>query len=592
MNTNYKSNIAAGWHRQILSAVCLSAFLLITTAFAQTPTIRANGKIAFTSNRDGNREIYVMNPDGTNQTRLTNNNIIDDHPTFSPDGRKIAFLSQNASGAFAIFVMNSNGIGKTQITPVNYQSPSNWYGIDGWKMSWSPDGARIVFSEGSTLVIVSADGSNRRNLTTGFYPAWSPDGSKILFLRSVSNPFFNLLTIRPDGTDLRNIPLTFPFNYQLWDSPPIWSPDGQKIAYSSSDGANSQLDIANADGSNPQGFLEICFDFAPDGCGARTALPTWSPNGRTIAFAAVSNQSGTDIFAKNVSGGAVATLTNTSGVNTNPDWQPLTKTMPDFDGDGRADISVFRPSDGTWYLNQSTAGVSATQFGLSTDKITPADYDGDGKTDVAVFREGVWYLQRSSLGFTGIAFGEANDIPMPADYDGDGRADIAVFRPSNGVWYLQRSQLGFAGIAFGQNGDKPVAADYDGDGKADVAVFRPSNGVWYLQRSQLGFTGIAFGEAADKPVAADYDGDGKDDIAVFRPANGVWYLQQSTAGFTGIAFGFGTDLPVPADYDGDGKADIAVFRDGIWYLQRSAAGFTGVSFGASADKPVPAAYLP
>jgi Tol biopolymer transport system component len=111
------------------------------TAFAQTPPLRANGKIAFTSDRDGNREIYVMNADGSGQARLTNNNIIDDYPTWSPDGGKMAFLSQNASGAFAIFVMNPDGTGKTEITPVNYQSW--WLG----SMSWSHDGSRIVFSE-------------------------------------------------------------------------------------------------------------------------------------------------------------------------------------------------------------------------------------------------------------------------------------------------------------------------------------------------------------------------------------------------------------------------------------------------------------
>ncbi len=262
----------------------------------------------------------------------------------------------------------------------------------------------------------------------------------------------------------------------------------------------------------------------------------------------------------------------------------------DFNGDGKEDVSVFRPPNGTWYTSTNAANnYGAIQFGAANDKLVPADYDGDGKTDVAVFRNGAWYLQRSQSGFTGIGFGTGEDIPAPADYDGDGKADLAVFRPSNGTWYLLRSRLGFVGIQFGQTGDKPVPADFDGDGKADLAVNR--GGIWYLQRSQLGFAGIQFGTADDKFVPADYDGDGKADVAVFRPSNGTWYLQQSQAGFVGVQFGATGDLPAAGDYDGDGKADIAVFRGGVWYLQRSSQGFTSVAFGASTDTPIPSAFV-
>ena len=266
----------------------------------------------------------------------------------------------------------------------------------------------------------------------------------------------------------------------------------------------------------------------------------------------------------------------------------------DFDGDNKADISVFRPNGGNWFILGSQNGFTSAQFGASADVIVPADYDGDGKTDLAVYRNGTWYLQRSSAGFTGVQFGTPNDIPQPADFDGDGKAELAVWRPSNGTWYVfNLATNSFTAAQFGTTGDKPVVGDYDGDCKADYAVFRPSNGTWYLQRSTAGFTGMQFGVSTDLLTPADYDGDGKTDLAVYRQSNGTWYVQGSTSGFTGIQFGLSADLPVPADYDGDGKADLAVFRqsNGTWYLQRSTAGFTGVQFGESSDKPAPNAFV-
>lgn len=270
----------------------------------------------------------------------------------------------------------------------------------------------------------------------------------------------------------------------------------------------------------------------------------------------------------------------------------------DFDGDGRADISVFRPSSGSWFLlNSSNNAFSAVGFGISTDVIAPADFDGDGKTDISVYRNGNWYrLNSSNNSFTGVAFGIAADIPVPADFDGDGKADINVFRPSNGTWYrLNSSNNALVATAFGTNGDKPVIGDFDGDGKADITVYRPSAGAWYRLNSSNGqFVSTSFGIASDLVVPADYDGDGKTDIAVFRPSNGNWYrLNSSNGAFVAIAFGQSGDLPVAADFDGDGKADIAVFRpsNGTWYQLRSTSGFAAQTFGANADTPIPNAFV-
>ena len=281
----------------------------------------------------------------------------------------------------------------------------------------------------------------------------------------------------------------------------------------------------------------------------------------------------------------------------------LISTPFDFDGDGRADISVFRPSETFWYIfSSSTNQLSGFPFGLASDRLVPADYDGDRVTDVAVWREGTpskFYILRSSdLTYQEETFGLLGDDPSAVgDWDGDGKADVAVYRDTDHKFYFRGTfnnpNNNISNRLWGATGDKTVRGDFDGDGKVDAAVFRPSNGVWYILRSSNSqVTADQFGLAEDIPVPADYDGDGKTDLAVYRPSIGAWYILQSRDGITAFQFGISTDIPVPADYDGDTKADAAVYRDGVWFILGSTSGTKIEVFGLSTDIPLPSVFTP
>src|SRR5688572_15258845 len=125
---------------QLFCIIALSILIAPLTVLSHASALR-NGKIAFTSDRDGNREIYVMNPDGTNQVRITNSPGVDDHAKWSPDGAKLAFVSERSGGGFGICLINADGTNKVEVTSINYHLDN--HRVFYWSMSWSPFGDRL-----------------------------------------------------------------------------------------------------------------------------------------------------------------------------------------------------------------------------------------------------------------------------------------------------------------------------------------------------------------------------------------------------------------------------------------------------------------
>jgi len=271
----------------------------------------------------------------------------------------------------------------------------------------------------------------------------------------------------------------------------------------------------------------------------------------------------------------------------------------DYDGDGRADISI-KFDDGRWRIDYASNGFATwdatfTGYGGTDSQAAPADYDGDGRTDLsAKFNNGNWGIDHAANGFGAFdviypGYGGAESRVTPADYDGDGLADFSTHVINVGQWRIDYAWNG-RGVwdvnygGFGGSENRESVADYNGDGRADISVHSITQGRWAIDYSSdgLGTWNVSyggFGFSANREAPADYDGDGRADIAVKADDQGRFNIDYASNGLGSwnvsyLGYGFSDTKPVSADYDGDGRADIAVKTDGgEWRIDYASNGF-------------------
>jgi len=595
-------------------AISLSA-LSVVVASPVAAQAAEDPLIAFTTDRDGNNEVYVVDAAGGIPVNLTQNPASDHSPTWSPDGARMAFISDR-SGAAEIWVMNADGSNPVKLGRRHSGSES--------APAWSPhseriafsafidmssviEGGGVVFSTGAPSIFVKEGGGCKR-ITVPYIdpifmlgplfhvdpryvdfsyeawddsPAWSPDGEMLAFVRDIPDS-----TPTGQSSQIHVVPANGPggFMWCRWmdgsspTTPPLvgeggwdatgleWSRDGGSLLFASasSDGLHStlrRLDVATG----------VASDIVPPLGFSHYAGPALSTDGTSLAFEAYDGDQGFgDIYIWPLDGTlAPRRLTTDPASDSDPAWQPPPPPPPWIPPIG---LGLVDTSSGRWELREG-ATKAKFWYGNPGDSPFMGDWNCDGVDTPGLYRrsDGYVYLRNTNTqGFadTRFLYGDPGDVPIAGDFDGDGCDTVSIYRPSEARFYIinelgeDEGSLGAAeySFLFGDIGDTPVVGDWDGDGIDEVGLHRPTTGFFYYRNTLT--TGVAdgqfyYGEPADRFVAGDWgSADGRETLAAHRSSTETLYFRhsmtQGPADSEVVWDGPGYDpLPVSGDFDLD-----------------------------------------
>lgn len=299
--------------RSVLRPLLLLACLLVQVAACSRPEVGGDFDLVFVSMEDGIEDLYVMNTQTGERRRVTVTDSVSGElrgswaPAWSPDHERIAFASNRDDGGEAdLYIVDRDGANLTRLTDRE--------GFD-YAPDFSPDGTRIVFVSdrdgAQDLYTMNADGSEVRRLTelagppgTLCCPDWHPDGTKIAFMATVGGFMATVWIVNADGSGARQL-LT-------GAGLPRWSPDGVRLTYS---GQRLQVFVADSSGSDPKQLTDM---------EGPAMYPVWSPDGHRIAFSYVppgnSRPEQAELYVVDVDGSPPDRLTDNDFLDAHADW--------------------------------------------------------------------------------------------------------------------------------------------------------------------------------------------------------------------------------------------------------------------------------